>query len=398
MLLKKTPRLKRSADDRTPAPAWWRRPRLTLTLNLIFVAVAVGLLALSQADSFEFFASPAAEKADEETSLKALDTLSSSDIAQALAELGEFRERSWIEVQAYNNRISLTADVGGLPIVAKPAVVNSTIRTRGDIIAQYVVAEGDTVLSLANYFNVSGQQYSLEQRHPRQPAPAGRTIVIPPPGLNGIVHFVQSGDTYHALIDEYSFASRSLLNFNDLASVDDLPVGEFIFLPGASPATIQTLPGYIAKAVNSDDGVISPSEVISCHGCGPVEAGDFVGKLGNTGWSTGPHLHLGIVTYDGRIHDPWAFINQNRLTWPVVQEQRRVTQVYHSGHRGLDIGHREGADLVAIADGEIVYRGCLWEYSSIFSSFGVLIDHGNYYSIYVHNQAPDNPGLRPLQY
>lgn len=46
-----------------------------------------------------------------------------------------------------------------------------------------------------------------------------------------------------------------------------------------------------------------------------VKLGDLVGKVGNTGKSTGPHLHLGI-SVEGKDVDPIAFISQyNNRQW-----------------------------------------------------------------------------------
>ena len=368
--------------------SWWQRPNQTLFLNIVIIVGLTGLLFWSQLGNLDLFDDSEVDFVSEESSFRPLDTLSSSDIAHSLASLGSFREITWVEVQSYNSRVS-TADIGGLPIVSKPAVINSTIRTRKDIL-QYIVSPGDTVISLAHYFDVSSDSIRWSNGIKGNSLRAGNTIIIPPSGLNGIVHQVESSDNLIALYEQYSFSSVALLNFNDLDSLDSLPEGEFIFLPNASPASIQTIPEFLAFAVGADG--VSLASVINpdCHGCGQVKNGDVIGKLGNTGWSTGPHLHLEIITYDSRHHNPWAFINQNGLIWPVDQRQRRVTQIYHSGHRGLDIGHEEGVDIFALDDGEVIYRGCIWEKSRIWSTFGIIIDHGNYYSLYIHLQAPDN--------
>ena len=37
----------------------------------------------------------------------------------------------------------------------------------------------------------------------------------------------------------------------------------------------------------------------------------------------------------------------------------------------------------------------MWVSSNIFSTFGIVIDHGDYYSLYVHLQAPNNEAYEP---
>ena len=393
MFLKKRPRLFRRPNlkDLNKKPAGWphRSPGRLLAIHVLAVCALLAFVGWAYADRLGFFDGDSADEAP----LPALDILSSSDTARSLASLARFREVSWVEIQAFNSQRP-TSDVGDLPVVAKPAVINSTIRTRHDIL-QYVVAPGDTVFSLANYFNVSTASIRLSNGLTSNALDPGQTILIPPSGLNGIVHVVKAGDSLATLANSYNFLTSSMYEFNDLDSAASLPVGELIFLPNASPVAIQNLPDFITRAVISEaqrEGQpLFNVDSSNCVGCVLVRAGNKVGTLGNTGWSTGPHLHIAIITHDGRRHDPWTFINQNRLVWPVSQPQRWVSQIFHAGHRALDIADREGTDLLAIADGDIIHRGCIWSNSPTGSTFGVIIDHGSYYSLYVHLQAPNNP-------
>jgi murein DD-endopeptidase MepM/ murein hydrolase activator NlpD len=41
-----------------------------------------------------------------------------------------------------------------------------------------------------------------------------------------------------------------------------------------------------------------------------VSAGDLVGQVGNTGQSTGAHLHLGIYLDGTTATDPYAFLKE----------------------------------------------------------------------------------------
>ena len=122
---------------------------------------------------------------------------------------------------------------------------------------------------------------------------------------------------------------------------------------------------------------------------GPVVNGAMIGRVGNTGWSTGPHLHLEIYNAGASRIDPLAFINANGLTWP-VSGGGWISQGFHPGHHALDVAAQEGTPAVALASGTLIHRGCL-NLGTDFANFGVIIDHGNYYSLYAHLQAPNNP-------
>jgi septal ring factor EnvC (AmiA/AmiB activator) len=127
---------------------------------------------------------------------------------------------------------------------------------------------------------------------------------------------------------------------------------------------------------------------------GPVREGEVIGGVGNTGYSTGPHLHFAIQ-HNGCFRNPLTVMSQKDWAWPVPGYGATqgfsgdASDCNDTGHEAIDIGTqgRYGVPVVSTADGDIIHRGCLGE--GRYRNYAVLIKHpGGYVSRYIHMNPP----------
>lgn len=134
--------------------------------------------------------------------------------------------------------------LGRLSTIVKPVSVPTTEAVSHDAI-EYVVKDGDTLKGIAARFKVSveGIRWSnwTALKNTARDVTKGQTILIPPPGTDGLVVRAKAGDSPATLADAYRATPQAILDFNYLriGDSDPIPEGKLIVIPGGRGADFE---------------------------------------------------------------------------------------------------------------------------------------------------------------
>ncbi len=175
-----------------------------------------------------------------------LDQLSSADVAEQLARLGNFEERIAVINHADTVNSQLNRGVADELIVTKPQVVATETLSNKDI-KTYVVKNGDSLADLAARFGVTSDSIRWSNGLSGSYLRPGTKLYISPIS-NGVVYKVKSGDTVKALAERFRSSEEKIITFND-AEIAGLKAGDRIVIPdGSLPAP--SAPSYTGLASN----------------------------------------------------------------------------------------------------------------------------------------------------
>lgn len=174
-----------------------------------------------------------------------LDNVSSADIAVNVARTIGLEESTNIVNHADSISALAANNTADTSVVAKPQIIGTALPTYKDI-QEYTTVEGDSVGSIASKFGISSDSVRWSNGLTGSTISAGKKIVFPPAGTDGIVYTVVSGDTAESLALKFATEKTLIISYND-AEVAGLRVGQRILVPNGvvqAPAPNYTTLSY----------------------------------------------------------------------------------------------------------------------------------------------------------
>jgi murein DD-endopeptidase MepM/ murein hydrolase activator NlpD len=123
------------------------------------------------------------------------------------------------------------------PMTVTPQVLGMILgevsaETNNDV-TEYEVQSGDSLGSIAENFGVSlNTLFWANNLSSSSKLKVGQKLVILP--VSGVLHYVKAGDTISALAQKYKADAQGIVEFNELASDDDIFIGDILVVPGGT--------------------------------------------------------------------------------------------------------------------------------------------------------------------
>ncbi len=209
-----------------------------LSANVLLV-IGVAAFIVNARNSHSSRQAPVLNLVSESTITDPLDTLSGADIAVNIAYMTGMPQTT--AVQNHADSASVLAEVvpSGSQAISKPQILKTELKSKSDI-TEYVVAEGDTLDSIAVKFGVASKSIKWSNNLGSGDPSVGTTLIIPP--VDGIVYTVKNGDTPNSLASTYRSNESRIIAFND-AEIGGLVEGERIVIPDGEIVPVRSYYG-----------------------------------------------------------------------------------------------------------------------------------------------------------
>lgn len=248
------------------------------------------------------------------------------------------------------------------------AIADETMHALDDV-AVYTVVEGDTLASIASYFEVTPDTIVTFNNLPDNSVEPGMTLEIP--HISGIMYTVKKGDTLASISKVFKVTGDDIALYNGLVFGADPSEGDEVFLPGAS------LPKIEPKKENKKDTTnkIDTTKLAKDIKAVKKTITDTVKKL-TTGSDVSAIVKIkknngkfsSLPQYDGYYINP-------------VPGSRRSQKLH--GANGVDLAAPIGTDIIAAAPGTVtVARATGWNYG--YGQYVVITHPNGTQTVYAH--------------
>ena len=194
-----------------------------------------------------------------------------------------FRGAAVTSAAAYEGAVG-DVSLGRDSVIIKPiSIPTSPLVSRAPIV--HIVAQGDTLESIAGQFNVRWRDVVWSNPGLRMPLTVGRPLRLPP--VPGVVVVVRKGDTAAGLAARYGADVTTLLGFNRIRA------------PQLTPGLVLVIPVDPAQGANLSTGVpadpVAPGQFLC-----PIAGAPIIQGFGPTSFAIEPsfgaylHFHTGV--------------------------------------------------------------------------------------------------------